>query len=392
MGHPRDRRRRLDVLVVGLLLALLAAAAGCDDPSGASPDRPASVAPSEDGLPSDEGSTGSDPTGEGPSRGGKDASRDDPRGRVTLAFGGDVHFEAHVAALLQRPQQGLGRINEVLSGADLAMVNLETAITTRGTAEPKLYTFRTSARALDLLAASGVDVVTMANNHAADYGSVGLEDTLEVIRDHPMPVVGVGRDSAQAFRPHRVSIGGTDLAVLGAVTTREYTTRNWAAGDGEPGVASATTPKPRRLLEAVRAAKARDHVVVVYLHWGHELDTCPTPRQRSYARQLSRAGADIIVGSHAHVLQGSGWLGDTYVNYGLGNFVWYHGYRPQTGVLTLTLRNGEVTGDSFAPALTQGDGTPGPLAGSAQAAAVEAWEGLRGCANLAPAPPGPGSS
>ncbi len=89
------------------------------------------------------------------------------------------------------------------------------------------------------------------------------------------------------------------------------------------------------------AARSSD-VVVVYLHWGTEGRSCPDARQPALARLLAEAGADVVVGSHAHVLLGSGWLGDTYVDYGLGNFLWYHDHHPETGVLRLTVRDGEV--------------------------------------------------
>src|SRR4029450_7072689 len=102
-------------------------------------------------------------------------------------------------------------------------------------------------------------------------------------------------------------------------------------------------------MDAVRAASARGDVVVVYLHWGTELKRCPTGKQLSTARALAADGADVVLGSHAHVLLGSGWLGDTYVNYGLGNFLWYHDHHPETGVLRLTIRHGHVVGDSWTP-------------------------------------------
>ena len=74
------------------------------------------------------------------------------------------------------------------------------------------------------------------------------------------------------------------------------------------------------------------------------------PRQQALARMLADAGADVLVGSHAHVLLGAGWLGETYVDYGLGNFVWYHDHQPDTGVLRLTVRDGSVTGGQWVPA------------------------------------------
>lgn len=108
----------------------------------------------------------------------------DESGQITIAFAGDTHFELHLARLLDRPRQALGPISRTLRRADLAMLNLESAITGRGSPDPKeledadnRFHFRTSARALDALAASGIDVVSLANNHVGDYGAIGMADT-----------------------------------------------------------------------------------------------------------------------------------------------------------------------------------------------------------------------
>ena len=220
------------------------------------------------------------------------------RGDVVLAFAGDMHFEAHLAGLLDEPRGALGPIAETLSAADLTMVNLESAITTRGEPEAKelevpsrRYHFRTSPAALDVLAAAGIDLVTMANNHGADFGPIGLADTLRAIDNSPIPVIGIGRDQEAAFAPYRVSIRGTDLAFLAADgSMREGASNVWAAGPDNPGVAAAHSERPRALLAAVRSASATDDVVVVYLHWGAELQGCPTRQQRATARRAGRGG------------------------------------------------------------------------------------------------------
>jgi poly-gamma-glutamate synthesis protein (capsule biosynthesis protein) len=361
-----------------------------DGPTQDEPDGPVPVDPVPDDPTTDppidpptDPPTG--PPGE-PDGQGRD-EREQPRGQVTLAFAGDMHFELHLAALLDRPRDALGAIAERLRAADIAMVNLETAVTRRGTPEPKDFHFRTAPPALDVLDQAGVDVVSLANNHAVDYGPVGLRDTLAAARRSPVPVIGIGADQEAAFRPYRVSLRGTDFSFFAANTKRERTSQAWSAGPGSPGIASAVAGRPRALGAAVRRADARGDVVVVYLHWGTELQECPGAKQQVTARFLARAGADVVVGTHAHVLLGSGWLGRTYVNYGLANFLWYHDHRPESGVLELRVRNGEVVADEWVPALIGPSGIPVPLAGEAAAAARGSWEALRGCAGLAGQPP-----
>ena len=312
-------------------------------------------------------------------------------GRVTVAFAGDVHFEAQVSELLARPRGALGPIARTLRSADVAMVNLETPITRRGARDPKeleadgnRFHFRTSPRALDVLADAGVDVVSVANNHAGDYGQVGLADTLAAGRASDVAMVGAGRDEAQAFAPHRVTVDDLDIAFLAAdAVFREGRSDVWAAGPDNAGLASAREAAPPALLAAVESAAATDDVVVVYLHWGLEYQACPSQRQRLLARNLAEAGADVVVGSHTHRLGGSGWAGDTYVSYGLGNFVWYHDRQPDTGVLTLTLDADGVVEDAWTPARIGPAGPPRPVAGAERAAAVDRWRAGRRCTGLA---------
>jgi poly-gamma-glutamate capsule biosynthesis protein CapA/YwtB (metallophosphatase superfamily) len=339
-----------------------------------------------------------DGDGPGPAHaagGGRHDTADDRHlGPVTLAFAGDMHFQLHLAALLDHPKGALGRITRSLADADLTMVNLETSISHRGAPEAKeletpddRYFFRTSPAALDVLAAAGVDVVTMANNHGADYGPLGLQDTLRAIRHSPVHVVGVGMNRRAAFTPYRASVRGTTLAFFGAdASFREGSSSVWAAGPRSAGIAAAHAAPPRVLLHAVRTAASNTDVVVIYMHWGQELQGCPTAQQRAIAGALALAGADVVVGAHAHVLLGSGWVGDTYVDYGLANFLWYQNGHPKSGVLQLRIESGHVVRDRWVPARLGTYGRPHPLTGTARAAAIANWRALRACTGLAPRP------
>ena len=297
-----------------------------------------------------------------------------------------MHFEGQDATRLAAdPATAIGPISATLHAADLAMVNLETAITTRGTPAAKAYTFRAPATAFTALRSAGVDVVTMANNHGEDYGPVGMQDTLAAAAAAKFPVVGIGQDENAAFAPYLQTIKGQRVAIIGATQVLDAKLAYaWSARDDQPGLASAYDVP--RLLEAVRAARAEADLVVVYLHWGHELASCPTGAQRDIAQQLVAAGADIVVGAHAHVQLGAGRMGNAYIDYGLGNFVFYASGSSavtRSGVLLLTVVGRTVTQQRWVPAQIQG-GIPVPLIGQAATDGDQLWDNLRGCTGLDP--------
>ncbi|WP_436839389.1 CapA family protein [Microbispora hainanensis] len=306
----------------------------------------------------------------------------------TISFAGDVHFEGVLRNRLDAdPRTALGPIAAVLRKSNLTALNLETAITTAGTPAPgKQFTFRAPATAFTALKAAGVDVVTMANNHGMDYMESGLRDTLAAIRSSKFPVIGIGANETAAYRPYRRTVNGNRVSIIGAtqVLDAEFI-QSWTATGDKAGLASAKNEP--RLLRAVRLARKNSDTVIVFLHWGTELVKCPTPVQRSLADKLIAAGADVIVGSHAHILLGGGYSGRSYVHYGLGNFAFYN-WGPETGatgVLTLTINGRKVLKDQWTPARING-GVPIPVTGGAKQQALGAYRALRGCTSLSAAP------
>lgn len=304
---------------------------------------------------------------------------------VTFAFGGDVMFETPINGYLDDPSTILAGVAPALRSADIAMVNLETAVTDRG--EPtagKEYNFRAPPSAFTALLRGGVDVVTVANNHGMDFGVVGLRDTLRHAKRAGMPVVGGGMNERAAFRPWRTTVNGQRIAIIGAtqVIDEEFISW-WAANGSQPGVASAKYEMEDRLALEVRRARQTSDTVVVYLHWGEERNQCATESQQSIARRLVRSGADIVVGTHAHALLGAGMLGRAFVAYGLGNFVFYstEGNAIRSGVLKVTATGRRIDGYRFIPAELRGT-LPVLRTGDDRAAAAAEFRGLRDCTNL----------
>lgn len=326
------------------------------------------------------------PPSAGPASAAPSASARD----ITLAVAGDVHFMGRTAKLLDDPATAFGSIATVLRAADLSVLNLETAITDRGTAQPKEFHFRAPPTAFDALRAAGVDAVTFANNHVLDYGQVGLADTLAAANAARFPYFGIGANAAAAWAPLIRTVAGTRLAFIGVSQVHELAS-SWVATRTRPGEAHAIDED--RTLAAIRSARARADVVIVFMHWGTEGSGCPNTEQKSLAKKMAAAGADIILGAHAHTLQGSGWLGRTFVAYGMANFLWYiASWSTQTGVLRLTLHRGAGSGTAaragppvsaeFLPAVVSDTGQPVLLTGSARTRAQKSYANLRGCTGL----------
>jgi poly-gamma-glutamate capsule biosynthesis protein CapA/YwtB (metallophosphatase superfamily) len=313
---------------------------------------------------------------------------------VTLAFGGDSSFQNQTAAVVSSPSTVLSAIAPVLSGADLAMVNLETALGKGGTPQAKKFTFQVPEQAVDALKAAGVDAVTMANNHGMDYGPAGMADTLRIKQSTGFPILGVGADENEAYAPLITKVKGQRIGILAASDVFDDNLRaSWLAGPGKAGLASAEEDHRDRLLQAVKDARGKVDTLVVYLHMGTEKEFCPNPRQKELAQMLTDAGVDIVVGSHTHRVQGAGYLGDHFVAYGMGNFI-FKANSPEgaaTGVLVVTATGRTINGYEWKPAVIR-NSIPFPLTGQAATAAQGTMDQRQACAGLsARAGPAPGT-
>jgi poly-gamma-glutamate synthesis protein (capsule biosynthesis protein) len=314
---------------------------------------------------------------------------------VTFAFGGDVNLPSGSTLgdrLAADPATALGTgVPQLLSGVDLSMVNFESALTdgTCPAPQPKTYDFYAPATALTALKSAGVGLVTEANNHGEDCGPQGLQMALTARTQAGYTVLGIGQNAAQAFTPYQTTLHGEKVGIIAATQVIDSDLQTaWTATATQPGLASAYDVTD--LVAAVEAARKVDDTVVVFLHWGVELDACPDPLQEPLANVLVQAGADIVIGSHAHVLLGGGYLGSAYVDYGLGNFAFYNAPPPtdQSGSLVITATGRHIDNVTWRPALIE-DELPVPLSGPAATQALASWTADRTCTDLAATPAAP---
>ena len=302
MVSRRVRRRRRQFTTVGVLLVLLLIYFAFFSGGGSKPPPPEAVHKAHDTVdvkPFPKHSPlNPDWTGDGK--------------QVTFGFGGDVHFAGAVGNnLAQNPATALGAtIPQLFTGTQLRMVNLETAVTDGTCPEPqnKPYIFDAPASAITALKSAQITLVTEANDHGEDCGPQGLSQNLSIAAQAGYPIIGIGNNAAQAFTPYRVTIDGQRIAIIAATQViADNLVPTWTATATTAGVASAIDPT--ELVREVQQVRRSADTVIVYVHWGTETQSCPNPQQEPLAEQLVKAGADVVIGSDAHVLSGGGYLG-----------------------------------------------------------------------------------
>lgn len=263
-------------------------------------------------------------------------------GEITLLFAGDVYFSEHVLNAYDRAGGIHGVLDEKLRGeihdADIFMVNQEFPFTERGTkAADKQFTFRLPESRFHLMKEMEIDIVTLANNHILDFGPEGITDSIALLKENGIRYVGAGENLNEAKKLEIMEVKGKKIGFLG--TSRVYMDGSWAAGADHPGVFS--TYDPTLAVEEIKKARELVDYLVVYVHWGVERETTPKEYQKTMGQQYIDAGADLVIGSHPHVLQPIEYYKEKPIVYSLGNFV-FGSSIPQTELLKVVLDEDEV--------------------------------------------------
>ena len=225
---------------------------------------------------------------------------------------------------------------DVMRSADIFMVNNEFPYSNRGTpTENKKFTFRAKPEYASYLLDMGADIVSLANNHAYDYGKIAFLDTLDTLNGIGMPYVGAGRYLEEAIKPVYFIVNDQKIAFVAATQIeRTENPDTKEATQNSPGVFRCWNVD--KLLEVVANAKQVSDYVIVYIHWGTEATDQLDWAQKDQAVKISNAGADLIIGDHPHVLQQFGYCEDTPVMYSLGNFL-FNSKAQDTCLVKLTL-------------------------------------------------------
>lgn len=222
-----------------------------------------------------------------------------------LVFVGDMMFDRYVRSRAEEHGYDavFGDTPILFDGAEVVVGNLEGPITSNVSVSdwkdsgPNHYTFTFDSQVASSMQAVGVTAVTLANNHILNFGTSGYLETKEWLTANNVAYFGTPDNP---YEPVRMEVDGTEIVL--------YAFDTWYARDASE-------------LEKRIATEKEDSFIVVYAHWGDEYETEPNNGQREYARAFVDAGADFIVGSHPHVIQGKEEYKGVWIYYSLGNFI-----------------------------------------------------------------------
>ncbi|MFM7447764.1 MAG: CapA family protein [Leptolyngbyaceae cyanobacterium] len=261
------------------------------------------------------------------------ANPNDPT--VSLMFGGDVTLsDAFAEAIGTDYPRALSQMDETRK-VDLAMVNLEGPLTRSTEAMSKQFNFKADPAAVDVLKSGGIDLVTLANNHAMDYQTAGLVETMQTLDNAGILHLGAGRNLEEARRPEIIDVKGQRIAYLA------YYGEEYAAGANSAG----TNPiLEERIAQDIKAIRPQVDWVVINYHWGQELAEYPADWQVQLAHFTVDQGADVVVGHHPHVLQGAELYKGRPIAYSLGNFIFGGNSRSDydTAVMRVALKDQQM--------------------------------------------------
>ncbi|MFN4216474.1 MAG: CapA family protein [Brevinematales bacterium] len=242
--------------------------------------------------------------------------------QVRIFLGGDVNFSWEIEKTLSKGKDPFFFVRGVMAQSDITVINLETTIATNGTPQIKTHTFRSPPSVLHWITNAGIDVVSLANNHAMDYGAEAMLEMKEHLKAHGILFAGAGRNWEEAIQPVIITQKGITLGILCAGFQKP---ENLIATLDRPGTAGL---RWKKILSMVRRLRQEVDYLVFFVHWGWEYAVSPLDSEQvSNAYAIIDAGADVIVGHHPHIIQAFEIYKGKPIFYSLGNFLF-----PQWGI------------------------------------------------------------
>jgi len=281
---------------------------------------------------------------------------------VHLAAVGDIMLDRSLGAALENGYLAypFAKTMEELRGADITIGNVESALGDMGEPAGKRYPFRAPPQAAKAMALAGFDIVSLANNHAGDYGFEALLQAIDLLEAQGIAPIGAGSNAQEAHAAHVTEVDGLKIAFFAYVdvpieASTGFDTASWTATSENPGIAWAD---PAMISAGITAVHDEVDLVVVALHSGFEYQAAPSEPQTAAARAAVDAGADLVIGHHTHILQGIEFYGDGVIIYGTGNFAFEIDGPPETALFDIWLDKYGVRQIEINPAVIQFGGQP----------------------------------
>ena len=260
---------------------------------------------------------------------------------IALSFIGDVSLADDWYIMPKYDERGKGiygilseDVVNIMTSSDIMIANNEFTISNRGEKMPnKYYTFRGNPERLSIYKEMGVNLVTLANNHIYDYGETAFYDALDALEEYDIPYVGAGRNIDEAMDPFYYIVGGYKIGFVNATRAEKFILTPEAT-ENSGGVLRCY--EPSRFISIIEETKKNSDFVIALVHWGKEDSSNLEDVQVETSKMYIDAGADLIVGTHAHTLQGIDFYNDKAIVYNIGDFIFNHETK-DTGIFQLQI-------------------------------------------------------
>lgn len=270
--------------------------------------------------------------------------------KISLSAVGDIMLDRGVELKIKNAGEGdfnfpFLKINDYLSQADILFGNLESQVSDKGrSVGSACCSFRADTKAIDALAASGFDIVTVANNHSLDYTGAAFLDSLDRLKTAGIDYVGGGKNSEEAYGLKIKELKDTKIGFL---SYSIFDVPSWRAKESSAGMALIQETDREKVKKDIEEAKKKVDILVVSPHFGIEYATKQNKLQETYYKEWVDAGADIVIGHHPHVVQPIEKYGNGWIAYSLGNFIFDQSFSENTMkgiILNVSIEDKKIQG------------------------------------------------
>jgi poly-gamma-glutamate synthesis protein (capsule biosynthesis protein) len=244
-----------------------------------------------------------------------------PKENASLAITGDVMFARNMPNVLSLDASPFEGVSDVTSNVDLLLINFENAATTSGDALKGDVPLKCDPSYVPLAKANNNTVASLANNHAFDYGIVGMNDTIANLKSADIIPIGAGNSEDEAHQAVVKDVNGRKITILNYMDSENFAEYSQDVMPQANGSSAGYSAYDSEDAKKQIAENNDSDLIVVYMHYGNEYSTSPNENQMKISHELIDYGADVVLGSHPHVPQGIEMYNGKPIFYSLGNFI-----------------------------------------------------------------------